>query len=262
MTKRRSSPDDYVLEVRDNTRQYVQDLLRENERLRDLTTLLGKERIALENQLIAAQVKLDSQSRDRERLEQKVDEVENENRRYAERYIGIEKQNADLANLYVASYRLHSTLDRQEVVSVIGEIIINLIGSEQLAIFERSSEGSAWSIAGAIGVEPERLEQLVVEIAAGRGVVGKAAVDAERYVASDPTRVDHTELETGLTACVPLVTDGIVRGVITVFALLGQKEGLEQIDLELFDLLATHAATALYSTRTHAENGNARARPV
>jgi hypothetical protein len=34
-----------------------------------------------------------------------------------------------------------------------------------------------------------------------------------------------------------------------VFRLLGQKQGLEDIDLQLFDLLASHAATALYSSR-------------
>ena len=41
----------------------------------------------------------------RERLEQ----VEEENSHFAERYIEIEEENNNLANLYVASYQLHST---------------------------------------------------------------------------------------------------------------------------------------------------------
>jgi hypothetical protein len=37
-----------------------------------------------------------------------------------------------------------------------------------------------------------------------------------------------------------------------VFRLLGHKPQLESVDLELFDLLATHAATALYCSDLHA----------
>ena len=55
--------------------------------------------------------------------------------------------------------------------------------------------------------------------------------------------------EAGLTASVPLVLESRVTGAITVFNLLGQKPGLEPVDLQLFDLLASHAATALHCTR-------------
>ena len=41
MTRGDGRPDEYVLQVRDNTRQYVQELLRENERLREIATALG-----------------------------------------------------------------------------------------------------------------------------------------------------------------------------------------------------------------------------
>ncbi len=225
MAQGKDSPDTYVLQVRDNTRRYVQDLLRENERLREITAA----------------------------LEDKVAAIETESLRFNERYAEIEKQNNDLANLYVASYRLHSTLDRQEVISVIEEIIINLIGSEELAILEQKSE-STWSTVGAFGVDAERLEQLVNEIEAGRGAISKAITAGERFVASGENQDDLAAPEAGLTACVPLILDGQVTGVIAVFRLLGQKQGLEDIDLQLFDLLASHAATALYSSRNREES--------
>ena len=246
-------PDDYIFEVRDNTRHYVQDLLRENERLREITASLEGERLDLENQLLATRTELDTRAQNQAQLQEKVVEIETDNRRFSEQYAEIEKQNTDLANLYVASYRLHSTLDRQEVVSVIEEIIINLIGSEELAILEQNSE-AAWSAIGAFGMEPERLEQIVAEVEAGRGVIGKAVAGVERFVASSENRDDLAPLEAGLTACVPLVLDGRVTGVIAVFSLLGQKQGLEDIDLQLFDLLASHAATALYSSRECSES--------
>ena len=225
MARGDGSPDDYVFQVHDKTRQYVQELLRENERLREITAA----------------------------LEDKVASIETESLRFNERYAEIEKQNNDLANLYVASYRLHSTLDRQEVVSVIEEIIINLIGSEELAILERNPD-SAWSVVGAVGMEPERLGQIVAGIEADRGVIGKAVAGVERFVVSGENRDDLAAPEVGLTACVPLVLDGEVTGVIAIFGLLVQKPGVEPIDLQLFDLLASHAATALYASRESAES--------
>jgi predicted RNase H-like nuclease (RuvC/YqgF family) len=251
MAHGKDSPDDYVLQVRDNTRRYVQDLLRENERLNEVTASLERERLDLEKNLLDAQSELDAQANNRSQLQEKVTEIETEHRDFVERYAEIEKQNADLANLYVASYRLHSTLDRQEVVSVIEEIIINLIGSEELAILEQKAD-STWSAVGAFGVEAERLEQIVTEIEAGRGAISKAIAAGECFVASGENQDDLAAPEAGLTACVPLILDGQVTGVIAVFRLLGQKQGLEDIDLQLFDLLASHAATALYSSHDRA----------
>lgn len=247
-------PDDYVAEVRENTREYVEDLLRENTQLRGLTTTLESERMELEKRLIVVQTELDTRSRDGEVLEQKIQEIETRNREYAERYVEIEKQNADLANLYVASYRLHATLDRLEVISVIEEIIINLIGSEELAIFERDPEDSLWSVAGGFGIAEDRLERLAAEISAGNGLIAKVAADGDRYLAADDAPEPASALEAGLSACIPLTLDGDVQGVVAIFELLGHKVGFERVDLELLDLLATHAAMALYSSRSSDRN--------
>jgi hypothetical protein len=42
-------------------------------------------------------------------------------------------------------------------------------------------------------------------------------------------------------------------GAIAVFRLLGHKPELEPLDLELFDLMASHAAVALYYSKAHAD---------
>ena len=52
-----------------------------------------------------------------------------------------------------------------------------------------------------------------------------------------------------ITACIPLKLDDEVIAVIALFSLLQQKSGLEPVDFELFDLLGSHAASALYCTR-------------
>jgi GAF domain-containing protein len=50
-----------------------------------------------------------------------------------------------------------------------------------------------------------------------------------------------------------------VTGAIAIFRLLPQKVGLEEVDRELFELLATHAATALYCTQLHEQLAQAAA---
>src|SRR5829696_2542441 len=67
-------------------------------------------------------------------LEARFKALQQENREFANRYVEIEEENNNLANLYVASYQLHSTLDFREVLQIVQEIVINLIGAEAFAI--------------------------------------------------------------------------------------------------------------------------------
>src|ERR1700682_828543 len=72
--------------------------------------------------------------RDNERLRNRLGTLQEENKDYATRYTEIEEQNANLASLYVASYQLHSTLDFREVIEIVQDIIVSLIGAKAYAI--------------------------------------------------------------------------------------------------------------------------------
>ena len=114
------------LELFNKGKEFTEELLRENQRLRyrlaALETDSGSEEVQrLRDQL----VQLTEENR---RIQQRFREVEEENKDFANRYIEIEEQNNNLANLYVASYQLHSTLDFREVIQIVQEIVINLIG--------------------------------------------------------------------------------------------------------------------------------------
>ena len=169
----------YVRQVQEGTRGYAHDLLAENERLRqDIAQLeadrgrlaaaarqldgalgdnaalhaengaLRAQRDVLTEQLARVREQAESQTHRQIELELRLQDIEEANRRFSDDYLRIQHQNANLANLYVASYRLHGTAERGEVVLAIQEIIANLIGSEELAIFEREPDGapsSRWS---------------------------------------------------------------------------------------------------------------------
>jgi hypothetical protein len=85
--------------------------------------------------------------------------------------------------------------------------------------------------------------------------VARVASTGETWVAGDGG--ETVGPEAALTACLPLKLEDRVTGAIAIFRLLPQKSGLEPVDRELFDLLATHAAMALYCTALHERQAGA-----
>ncbi len=229
-------------------RHDIHEVLKANEALRALAASLEAEMNRLHEQAVSLRQENERHLREQGRLQTQLESIRAESQRYSSRYTEIEQQSSNLANLYVASYRLHGTVDRKEVVDTIQEIIANLVGSEEAGLFELDREKGTLELVASFGLPPESCRSVVL----GRGRIGLAAQTGEIYVAEDiPTGVD-TELESRLSACIPLTLDGQVTGAIAIFRLLPQKSGIEAVDRELFDLLATHAATALYCTSLHA----------
>lgn len=220
----------FIEKIAHDTREYVQSLLDEVQRL----------------SLSVAELELELSTREKMEamLKERVSMIEEESRRFAARYVEVEQQNSNLANLYVASYQLHGTLDRQRIIDSIKEIVINLIGCEELVVWER--DGDLLRHAGSFGVDD--IEWGVVKL--GEGVVGLCAETGERFIVNQTTMLEPAGRETHLTACIPLKLDETVVGAIALFRLLPQKDGLAPVDHELFDLLASHASSALYCTRT------------
>jgi len=252
----------YVFKVREDTRRYVQDLLGDNEKLRrlvaslesDKSRLLG-EKMALQEKLLTLREELDRIYHEQSDLRRQLAEIEAANQQHSRQYGEVELQNNNLANLYVASYQLHSTLDRAEVLAAIKEIVINLIGCEELGIYELGADGAALRLVGSFGIDPVAYATVPI----GSGIIGKTAVSGEIYLPGKGIDHGRTPRETNLTVCVPLKLGEKVSGALAIFRLLPQKKGLETIDYELFNLLATHAGTALYLTRLHSDMVNAKA---
>jgi hypothetical protein len=246
-----------VLKIGEDNRRYTKDLLTENENLRFLVASLRRERqellekVQLTGPLLDELEKLREEQarhrREQERVQTEIAEIEKRNRHFSEGYLEVEKRNNDLMNLYVASYRLHGTVDREEVIGVIQEIVANLVGCEESGIFEVSPEGDELKLVASVGIDAAAFEKVRI----GEGPIGRAALEGETFVA-EPEPLESASPEQSLTACIPLKLNGRVTGAIALFRLLPQKPTLEGVDHEMFDLLATHAATALYCTSLHA----------
>jgi putative methionine-R-sulfoxide reductase with GAF domain len=232
-------------------KEFTEELLKENERLRYKVASLESggsptppsasddERVrGLTDRVRELEERLQD-------IETRYRKVEEENKEFADRYLEIEEQNNNLANLYVASYQLHSTLDYREVVRIVQEIVINLIGAEAFHVFMVSDKTRQLELETSEGQSAP-----VTTIALGEGLIGQAAKTGENYFAEQVAHPEPTPFDQPI-AVIPLKIKDSVIGVISINKLLEQKTAFTTMDYELFTLLAGHAATAIFSAKLY-----------
>ncbi len=232
-------------------KEFTEELMRENERLRykvaNLQSSPGSAAPAGPpddhvRELTGRIRELESRLAE---LEARYRKVEEENKEFADRYIEIEEQNNNLANLYVASYQLHSTLDYREVLRIVQEIVINLIGAEAFHVLMVSEKTGQLDLESSEGQSAP-----VASVTVGDGLIGKAAKTGENYFASQVAHREPTPFDQPV-AVIPLKIKDSVIGVISINKLLVQKTQFTTMDYELFTLLAGHAATAIFSAKLY-----------
>ena len=239
------------LELFNKGKEFTEELLKENQRLRfRVASLEGAGASGEEVQRLRAEVQ--QLAEENKRIQGQFKVVEEENKDFASRYIEVEEQNNNLANLYVASYQLHSTLDFREVIQIVQEIVINLVGAESFAILlldEKTNELKTIASEGEDvmpGVEN-------VSIRLGDGVMGNVAKTGESYYINQDIETGKVTIDKPLAA-VPLKIKEHVIGLIAIYKLLQQKDSFSAVDYELFSLLAAHAATAIFSSKLYSQS--------
>lgn len=244
------SPDEFLQMFRKGE-EFTKELLAENEKLRYRVAELEE---SLKSSSDDAKMKLYEDrigllEEELSSLKESYRQVEKENKDFAAKYVEVEEENNNLANLYVASYQLHSTLDFEEVLKIVLEIVINLIGAEKFAIMimdEKTNELLAVTAEGLHG-------QDIPPVKLGEGIVGRVSKDGDSYFADDISRSEEIDFNKPIV-CIPMKIKEHVIGVIVIYSLLVQKENFSNVDFELFNLLAGHAATAIFSSRLYTQS--------
>jgi hypothetical protein len=231
------------------TEEFQQEYERLLERLRTLES---------ENANLRAQLAADHAVRDLlkkiEVLEaEKSDLLSRTNRaealsnQFTSRVQEVESEFSNLANLYVASNQLHSSLSPRGVTRRIKEVLAQLVGAERYSVYLANPEGTELVPIASEGVPGGQL--LPVPVSGSRmGQVlqsGEALVE-ENY---DPSQGVIEKPP----AVIPLIVDERVVGVIAIFSTLSQKTRFDAVDYELFRLLGQHAAAALVSASLFAQ---------
>jgi transcriptional regulator with GAF, ATPase, and Fis domain len=242
------------LQVFKKGEEFTQELLKENEKLRykvaqleEVTKFSGRDG---DVKLHTLEERIKFLEDENKSLLDRYREVEEENKDFANRYLEVESENNNLANLYVASYQLHSTLDFNESLKIILEIVMNLIGAEEFSITMLDEKTNELSIVAQEGMGPEARASIKL----GDGIIGKAAKTGEAYYREgDPTNLKGVDYTHPLV-CIPLKIKEHVIGVIAIYKLLVQKQAFTNVDYELFSMLAGHAATAIFSSKLYSQS--------
>lgn len=234
--------------------EYTQELLKENEKLRSAALQLREQ-----NELLQQKIRLVGQDAETEKVRRKLREqeselaliaerakaLEEENRDFTKRYLEIEEHGNMLANLYIASRQLHSSLNFDEVLRSVIEIIINLVGAERFAVMLMDDASQVLRAVAAEGVELDEIPP----VKAGEGVIGAALQSGSAFF-----HPEDTPAEEDVLVCLPLRINGRALGVIAIYSLLKQKEKLTGLDYELFALLGEQTAMALLSAKLYTES--------
>jgi len=240
-------------------KEFTEEVLKENERLRyrlasaeeEIAKAAGEGPRETSAEVGRLEQRIAELVAENERLQARFRQIEEENKDFAHRYLEIEEQNNNRANLYVASYQLHSTLDFREVLQVVLEIVINLIGAEIFCLMlldEKTNELKTVAHEGAEEMPP--IVDLSVQL--GDGIIGEVAKSGESYYINQGA-MSELGLEKPLAA-IPLKIKEHVIGVIVIYKLLTQKDSFSAVDYELFSLLAGHAATAIFSAKLYSQS--------
>ncbi|HWR59547.1 MAG TPA: GAF domain-containing protein [Thermodesulfovibrionales bacterium] len=242
---------DEFLEIFRKGEEFTKNLLKENEKLRFKIAQLedAAQRTTEEEKARLYEERIKKLEDEIAAIKERYQKVEEENKDFAAKYVEVEEINNALANLYVASYQLHSTLDFDEVQRIIKEIVINLIGAEIFAVLLMDEKSNEIVPVSAEGMEID----MIPKVRIGEGVIGLVAKEGESYFAADLHVMG--DVAKGLPmVCIALKIKEHIIGVIAIYSLLMQKDGFNNVDYELFNLLAGHAATAIFSAKLYTQS--------
>jgi hypothetical protein len=236
-------------ELRDifrRTRDLAIELMRDNEQLRVQNMLLEKQKNEAEQRLDSTRMgKENEQLRSEiELFQRQTLEMEKKANKYKRRYDEIEQMYMALMNIHVASTQLHSTLDFSIVVRTAGEILWNLVAASVFGIFLFEEKTGALKLVGGEGVEG-RFPGDSLHVT--EGMIAESLNEGVSLFIDGETKADPL-------ACVPLKVEGRgVIGMICVYEVEEHKDGLSDLDKELFDMLANQTATAMTSSKVYSE---------
>jgi GAF domain-containing protein len=211
-----------------------------------------------ENARLRAKVEADHAVRE---LLSKIDELERDKRdllsrfrhqeatvnEVSERAQEMETEFANLANLFVASNQIHSSLSPRGVTRRIKEVLAQLVGAESYCMYLSNADGTELVPIASEGVPGDKLLPRTID----DSPIGKAYVQGVAIVNEDADPSAGTL--NSPAAAIPLTVDERVVGIIAVFTTLTQKTRFDTIDFQLFKLLGQHAAAALVGASLFAQ---------
>ena len=163
------------------------------------------------------------------RLVAEVEQLREELADASRQLVAADAENGRLLGLHITLARLAEAPDRAAALDALSDVVINIVGSEDFALYER---GIAVASMGDRAAAHPTLD--------GESPLVRDAIASGRVRLGSPGDVP--------LACAPLMIGRDVRVVLVVFGLLPHRGALGARDIEVLELLRVHGATALLAT--------------
>jgi len=206
-----------LLELLKKSQAFAESLLQENDQLR--------------LKLAAAEERLGAAETERDGLRRRISDVQLDTASNTRRFQVIDEELNNLANLHVATWQVHSTLVLREVIGILVEICVNLVGANEVVVYVVDEKR------GVLVPALERATHGAEEITLGKGPIGELVASGEvtaRFDGDPPV-------------VIPLRLHDRTVGAVVIRTWLLQKRELTTLDGELFAVIRDQGATALYS---------------
>lgn len=232
-----------VREVLARSRELVLALVRENSELGQLIGEVQRVLVDLEGSLEPGHEQLAGQRAEITELRARL--ARHEDSRQQKRRRLIESQHQALMTLYVTTHELFEAREPGEVLAIIVEVVCNLIGCEELAIYAVAELDGVSTLVPekTLGLGPERI---ATRVRFGEGLIGEVAASGQCFIPGRPTSNECPAHEHGITACVPLCFAEEPVAVLVLYGLLGHKVGgLTPVDRQTLAMLSHQTGLAI-----------------
>jgi hypothetical protein len=177
-------------------------------------------------------------------LERQLADVQADQEELTSQLVEAENLAGKLMSLYVATFQLHVSLDPVEVQNAIAEIARDLLGAKSFALLIKDDLEGGCEVAFAQSIPSTS------RFAGTRYLGGDAVVDAT--LADGVVRMEASEDSEALAA-VPLRVEEAIVGALVIREVLSHKSTPLSEDRDILDLLAAHAASALFAARVYSK---------
>jgi len=141
-----------------------------------------------------------------------------------------------------ARKRLRESTDRSDACEAVREIVSNLLGCEEMALFQLDPKQGRFTLIWSFGIEAKtfHLPKVFVESAL------PGVMDGDAYVDEGLSDAQMGGKGEKATAFVPIQYRGATAGMLALLRLLPQKGKIDELDRGLFEVLSQEAGKPLF----------------
>lgn len=144
--------------------------------------------------------------------------------------------------LEIAEKRLLESAGQSDALEAIRDIVTNLLGSEEIALFQVKRKELTLTMFWSFGIESGQHNKLN----ALRSPVLKRVIAGEPYVEGAFGRERNGASIAGFSTFVPIRLESTIVAVLGIRRLLPQKTGFDESDMQLLQFLSLQAGRALF----------------